>query len=246
MSCDSAAISRGAPKGAIMVKAIVGRVSALTAGACPYRVARAFKTGLLLLSLFSLVADPGVARADTNDWTSYGPDGGLSRTPLIDLPTPATMYGGTASPREAYSRERTQLAAVAIPFVANAGQTDAAVAYYAQTFSGTVFVTRKGQLVYALPAPAQRALATGWSLIESFVGGQPVPVVGPPGPTRVSSFLGADSARWRHNVPTYTEVALGEVYAGIEVRLKAYGQRVEKVFTIAPGAAPERASCPRR
>jgi len=43
------------------------------------------------------------------------------------------------------------LSGVLIPFVANAGQTDPAVAYFAPTFAGTVFVTRDGRIVYSLP-----------------------------------------------------------------------------------------------
>ena len=38
-----------------------------------------------------------------------------------------------------------------IPFVANEGQTDEKVAFYANTFGGTVFVTKNGEIVYALP-----------------------------------------------------------------------------------------------
>jgi hypothetical protein len=46
-----------------------------------------------------------------------------------------------------------------VPFVANAGQSDPRVAYSASTFSGTVFVTKDGELVYALPAPGHRDAA---------------------------------------------------------------------------------------
>ena len=35
-----------------------------------------------------------------------------------------------------------QLDRLSVPFVANAGQSDPRVAYYASTFSGTVFVTK--------------------------------------------------------------------------------------------------------
>lgn len=38
-----------------------------------------------------------------------------------------------------------------IPFVANDGQTDERVRFYANTFGGTVFVTKDGEIVYALP-----------------------------------------------------------------------------------------------
>ena len=39
-----------------------------------------------------------------------------------------------------------------MPFIANEGQTDEKVAFYADTFGGTVFVTEDGEIVYALPA----------------------------------------------------------------------------------------------
>jgi hypothetical protein len=52
---------------------------------------------------------------------------------------------------------RTQLgealAGMTVPFVANGGLTDPAVAFTAQTRIGSVFVTRTGELVDALPAP---------------------------------------------------------------------------------------------
>src|SRR6266540_7472568 len=46
---------------------------------------------------------------------------------------------------------RQKLGGVRVPFIANAGQSDPAVAYYAPTFAGTVFVTRDGRIVYSLP-----------------------------------------------------------------------------------------------
>src|SRR3990167_4079738 len=39
-----------------------------------------------------------------------------------------------------------------MPFIANNGQTDEKVKFYANTFGGTVFVTKDGEIVYALPA----------------------------------------------------------------------------------------------
>ena len=38
-----------------------------------------------------------------------------------------------------------------MPFIANEGQVDERVAFYAKTFGGTVFVTKNGEIVYALP-----------------------------------------------------------------------------------------------
>jgi hypothetical protein len=38
-----------------------------------------------------------------------------------------------------------------MPFIANNGQVDGQVAFYAKTFGGTVFVTKEGVIVYSLP-----------------------------------------------------------------------------------------------
>src|SRR5262245_14841624 len=138
-----------------------------------------------------------------------------------------------------------QLDRLAVPFVANAGQNDPRVAYSASTFSGTVFVTREGELVYALPAPGQHAPAgvrepaSGWTLTESFVDGHPAPIGTQSAATHVSVFAGNDPARWQRDVPSYAGVELGAVWPGISVALTARGKQVEKVFTVEPGVAPD-------
>src|SRR5262245_24913410 len=139
-----------------------------------------------------------------------------------------------------------RLGRLAVPFLENAGQGDPRVAYYAPTFSGTVFVTGDGDLVYALPAPRRRAEAaevrepaSGWTLTESFVGGHPTPIGAHPAATHVSVFAGDDSSRWQRDVASYADVTLGTVWPGISVTLAAHGKQVEKVFTVAPGVAPD-------
>jgi hypothetical protein len=149
----------------------------------------------------------------------------------------------SAPPTTAEVGER--LGRLAVPFVENAGQSDPRVAYYASTFSGTVFVTRQGEVVYALPASGQRATAgsrepgSGWTLAESFVDGHPTPVGAHTAATHVSVFAGSDPAHWRPDVASYADVDLGAVWPGISVALAAHGKQVEKVFTVEPGAAPD-------
>ena len=47
------------------------------------------------------------------------------------------------------------LQSIQIPFIENQGQVDLAVGYYAQTFWGTFFVKRTGELSLALPSQEQ-------------------------------------------------------------------------------------------
>lgn len=147
---------------------------------------------------------------------------------------------------ETLTRER--VANLRVPFVANAGQTHPRVAFYAPTFEGTVFVTRRGELVYSLPssrsgASLHRRLTTsgpGWTLTETLVGGRPRPVGHERSATGVSSFVGDDPSRWRAALSTYEAVGLGEVWPGVTLTLRPRGTGVEKIFTVNPGASVTR------
>lgn len=141
---------------------------------------------------------------------------------------------------------------VTIGFEANDGQTDPAVAYYARTFAGNLFVTRDGRIVYSLPgekpsAPGthspvvhSRARKDGWSLTETVVGGRARPSGTGRANTHVSYFMGNNPERWRSDLPTFESVSLGDVWPGISLELQAHGKYVEKLFTVQPAANPSR------
>jgi hypothetical protein len=138
--------------------------------------------------------------------------------PLL-LALGSAAWAGTGPPE---SEARAKLGRVEIPFIANEGQIDERVAYYARTFAGTVFVSTKGELVYSLPGPArdggdqnnrpgilqgaqrrQTGAAQrepGWTLVERFAGGKVRPRAAERSPTNVSYFVGNDPARWRSEV----------------------------------------------
>lgn len=128
-----------------------------------------------------------------------------------------------------------------VPFIANQGQTNERVKFYAGIDGGTVYVTRIGEIVYDLPKVSGTAGTTGWSLKEALIGGAAALVEGAEKtPTEVNYLIGSEKSAWRTNVPTYNRVTLGEVYEGIEVELRAVGATVEKLFHVKPGARPER------
>ncbi len=223
-----------------------------------------------------------------------------------------------------------------MPFIANEGQYDERVAFYARTFGGTVFVTKDGDIVYSLPHVAHtsplvhnelnkdktgltgyrgkegqcivhRTLCTmypyctwnfpvycsetnshvchserseesylnnlqsdilnpksefyhyntpasyfpnlqskianhklaGIALREEFVGAKVSGIKGEDeSVTKVSYFKGNDPLKWKTNIATYDVVNLGEIYKGIELKLKAHGNNVEKLLYVKPGADP--------
>src|SRR3990167_589184 len=67
----------------------------------------------------------------------------LSETPLL------AEQGIASNPsKEDVIQEIQKLQA---PFIANNGQVDERVRFYAKTFGGTVFITKDGEIVYSLP-----------------------------------------------------------------------------------------------
>jgi hypothetical protein len=142
-------------------------------------------------------------------------------------------------------------------WVENHGQWDEGAAFSAPGYFGITWVTKDGELRHVLnkredceknekdsrepralgklsgkPCPAQ-----SWVVSERWVGGEVQGLRGEEGlGTKVSYFLGNDPQKHRSALPTYRYLSLGEVWPGVEVRLKASQKTVEKLFHVAPGA----------
>jgi hypothetical protein len=123
-----------------------------------------------------------------------------------------------------------------------------------------VFVTKKGEVVYSLSKVENKNVETQnfaslrdsqsaiqnpqlirrLALEEEFVGGKVEDVKGEQKSiTKVSYFKGNDGSKWKTNISTYDLISLGEVYKGVELKLRAYGKNVEKLFYVKSGADPE-------
>jgi hypothetical protein len=134
-----------------------------------------------------------------------------------------------------------------IPFIENKGQiNDEGVKYYAKTFGGTVFITRDGNLAYSLPcfinhqSSIENNKSKGWVIKESLIGASITDVKGEErSTTRVNYLKGKDPSKWRRSIPTYNLLSFGEIYKGIELKLKAYGNNVEKLFHVKPNGNSE-------
>ena len=125
---------------------------------------------------------------------------------------------------------------VQVPFIENKGQVESKeVRFYAKTFGGTIFVEKNGSLTYSLPAKDKKGV-----VIKDIFTDKTVKLEGlEPSPTKVNYFIGKDKNKWKTNIQTYGNISLGEIYKGIELKLKAYGNNVEKLFTVLPKENPE-------
>lgn len=204
---------------------------------------------------------PKPTRRSMNDFRSRFR--GFAVLVMLDLAAASFATSGHAGGVPERQHVAEHLSGVHMPFVANAGQTDSAVVYFAPTFAGTVFVARDGRIVYSLPgrkAVASRDVGTldvshrdalratlrspdrnvGWTLTETAVHGTPRPSGGDRAATHVSYLIGSDPARWSSALATFESVSLGEVWPGIRLDLQASGKNVEKRFAVAPGGDPSR------
>jgi hypothetical protein len=121
-------------------------------------------------------------------------------------------------------------------WVKNEGQWDERALFSAPGYFGTTWIAKDGELLHVAVKGKE-----SWVISERWVGGK-VRTITPEEelPTKVSYFIGNDPSKHRSNLPTYRYVSLGEVWSGIEVKLKATQKTVEKLFYVQPGADPSK------
>jgi hypothetical protein len=177
---------------------------------------KVFLTLVLIASLLSLILLASSQSTASKNLTKAEP----STTPSVPS-------------KEAVS---AKLATLDRGWVKNEGQWDEGTLFSAPGYFGTTWLTKDGQLVHVAIKGKE-----SWVISERWVGGK-VKVITPEEelPTKVSYFVGNDPSKHKTNLPTYRYVSLGEVWSGVEVKLKATQKTVEKLFYVQPGADPSK------
>ncbi len=144
------------------------------------------------------------------------------------------IFSGAVSAASLSDNQKAHISKIQIPFIENHGQINISkVKYYANTYTGGVYVTDNG-LIYILKGDK-----TIWNVKESFKGNNNVKVKGvKKSLTQVNYYNGNLSDKWKTQISTYNTVKYSNLYGNIDLYLKAYGNNVEKIFNIKPGADP--------
>jgi len=134
-------------------------------------------------------------------------------------------------------------------FIANQGQLDRDVVYYAKTDDGTVYCTEYG-LVFGFADNTDQdstlnheedADETRWTTISikfpEHVRVRPEAREQLPG--KVNYLIGNEQDTWHTDVPTYEEIVYPEVYDGIDLVYNGDRRRLKYTFYLQPGAKPE-------
>ena len=167
-------------------------------------------------------------------------EGGVSFTNIHDTGKGVSAQIRSREPADTADLN-PKLTKLKVSFINNQGQADKRVKFYAHTVGGTVFITDDGKIVYSFLPIENEKPARGFVLKEELVDGNVARVKGErKAITSVNYFKGNDPSKWKRNLPTYDIVSLGQVYEGIELKLKAHGNNVEKLFYVKAGSQPER------
>lgn len=125
-----------------------------------------------------------------------------------------------------------------IPFIENCGQINSNVKYYANTFYGTTYVLDNGEIAHSLIRNNNGEMQNQ-SFTEKIVNGNVNKIIGNiPGKSKINYFKGENAANYHTNIKSFYSVLFPDIYSGIDMELKAYGNNTEKLFIISPQADP--------
>ena len=164
-----------------------------------------------------------------------------------------TVAQATVAPTIAKVNEA--IGKTSLSWVPNGGQWDAKAAYRAQSFAGSVWMTHDGALVHQFNGPTvepptdslaqggtlrrhETERKPGWVLTERFVGGTVKAIKGIDQQAATANYFRGNTPTHATDLPSYGQLALGEVYPGVTVALKATQANVEKLYTVAPQQSP--------
>lgn len=177
---------------------------------------------------------------------------------LIILAALSVRREAVATSNETITGRNLNFGLLSVPFVPNHGQWDVRARFKASLPDGSFWVTQE-ELVYALNSISaadggdkpnykieglmeeNRTVRT-LTFREVFLGknGQPLrfePFGLEKSRTSVYWMRGQNPNQGDTGLPSFQVVSLGEVYRGIEVRLKAHAGNVEKLFYLKPGTS---------
>ena len=173
----------------------------------------------------------------------------------------AHPYPSPATPPEPTEPTPAQLPPSILPFIPNAGQTDATVRFQSYAYDGTLFFTPE-EIVLSLPTPEQqRALRNTYlpdapadtlAQVEEvlsapadvvrlrFVAANPARqlTAGTRQPGVMNYLIGNDETQWVTDVPIYNGIVYEDLYTGIDVHYDGATGHLKSTYVVAPGVDP--------
>src|SRR5215208_5043282 len=225
----------------IVVARVVGSTAAtgveVLRGARPAR-GRAFpgrKKALVAVALLALIAAFAALIAASQfpsaENSSVGSKTSQSGTAAAPVSEPA------AGPQMSEEEAIDAYGKLPLSFIANEGQTDKAVRYYAQGAGYGFFFTKEG----AMLSFAEGTGRGGHALALDFLGAEPDAIL--EARERLSGdvnyLVGDEQAQWHQKLPTHGELLYGGLWPGIDMAVRGEGGNLKYEFHLKPGSSVE-------
>ena len=208
-------------------------VGVIGSGGGPVRAGRHRVRSTMVLIVLAMLAVASVVLAQTTLSTAGGPTPTAGPVPAAQglvLPQPG-MAASAGLSQESRADALEAYGKLPLSFVANAGQTDESVRYYAQG-SGFGFFFTEDKAVLSL-AKGDR----GHALELGFLGASPDASLeaGQPAPGTVNYLTAGES---HTSLPTYQQVVYRGLWPGIDMVFAGRDGTLKYEFHVAPGADP--------
>jgi len=123
-------------------------------------------------------------------------------------------------------------------FVANKGQLEPSVIYYAKSEGATVYCTEEG-LVFGFAEGSINLKFSALECEESVFAKRVKPEARGELEGKVNYFIGNDPTSWQTDIPTFKEVVYREVYPGIDLVYSGNQRRLKYTFYLQLNSEPE-------
>ncbi len=123
-----------------------------------------------------------------------------------------------------------------IPWIKNSGQFNNNIAFSSKTFAGNIFVKNNRDIGYQIMSAGKSMVFLEEVFLNS-IKADSKPKGLDQTTTKVNYFIGKKENH-HTGIPTYKIIDLGEVWAGINVLLKATNKNYEKIFILNPRSDP--------
>jgi hypothetical protein len=193
------------------------------------RTKRALVVAVALLALVALAAMIPASQVPSAEHSSMGSTDYQPEAAAAPVSEPAAPQMSEREALEAYEK-------LPLSFVANEGQTEEAVRYYAQGAGYGFFFTKEGAtLSFAEDKEGGHALAL------DFLGADPHATL--TARKRLSGevnyLVGDDPARWQQGLSTHAELLYRGLWPGIDMAVRGEGGKLKYEFHVKPGASVE-------
>jgi hypothetical protein len=123
---------------------------------------------------------------------------------------------------------------VQVPFIPNKGQIkDEEVVYFAKPLNSKIHIDKNGMVIYYYDTPDKKTIVINEIFTKKKIA---VAALDP-----IAEDVAAAFKRRGHitgDIANYYRLSYGTIYKGVDLQLMAFTDKLEKIFTIAPGGDP--------